>query len=354
MTDATTHHEPEPVRLLWAALTLLAGALLSGQSRMNGELATVFGRGLDAALWSFLSGLAVLTVIVAVSPPVRAGFTQLREALRHKRIRRWQCLGGMVGGLYVFCQAYAVPVAGVALFTIAVVGGQTANAVLVDRLGIGPAGRVPVTAARVGAAVLATAGVVIAVGGRVSGTSGAVVVPVVLALVVGALMTVQQGTNGRVNVATGNPVTTTWLNFAVGTALLVVLALSALATGAFARPAHLDAPVWAWFGGVLGIAVVSISAVAVRHLGVLQVMILMLVGQLGAAVGLDALNPATRGQISPVVLLGLLVTLVAAALAGLAAGRAGRRGGGRGGGDSGRGAGGGGRGGRRTGSSVAG
>lgn len=309
-------------RFGWAALTLLAGGLLAGQSRMNGELATVLGRGLDAALWNLFSGLALLTVAVAASPAVRGGFASLRDALRHGRIRRWQCFGGAVGGLYVFCQAYAVPIAGVALFTIAVVGGQTATAVVVDRLGIGPAGRVPVTAARVVAAVLGTVGVIVAVGGRVSGTSPAVVLPVVLALVAGALMTVQQGTNGRVNVASGHPLTTTWLNFAVGSALLVLLSAPAAVTGAFGSPRSLDAPVWAWFGGGVGIAVVAVSAVTVRHLGVLQVMLLMLMGQLSSAVALDALSPATRDHITPVVLLGLLVTLLAAVLAGIAAGHA--------------------------------
>ena len=317
--------ERERARLLWAVGAFVAGALLSGQSRMNGELASVSGRGLDAALWSFGSGLALLTLVVQASPRARSGFNGLRDALRHHTIRRWQCLGGVVGGLFVFCQAYAVPVAGVALFTIGVVGGQTANAIFVDRFGIGPAGRVGVSRSRVGAAVLATAGVVVAVGGRVSGTSSAVVLPVLLAVVVGALMTVQQATNGRVNVASGNPFTTAWLNFAVGTTLLLVLAVPGAVTGAFGTPSSVAAPWWAWFGGLLGIGFVAISAVAVRHLGVLQVMILMLLGQLSAAVGLDALSPATRGHITPVVVVGLVITLAAAGLAGLAASRAARR-----------------------------
>ncbi len=323
-TDAHAGRAPGRVQLSWAVLTLVAGTFLSLQSRMNGELATVSGRGLDAAMWSFGSGLVVVTGIVLASPRARAGFVSLRDALRAKSIRPWQCLGGAVGGLYVFNQAYAVPIAGVALFTIAVVGGQTANAIVVDRFGIGPAGRVAVTRSRVAAAALATVGVVIAVGGRVTGTSGAVVIPVVLALVVGALMTAQQATNGRVNVASHNPFTTTWLNFAMGTAMLLVLAVPGALTGSFGGPGSIAAPWWAWFGGVLGIAVVAVSAVAVRQLGVLQVMLLMLLGQLSSAVVLDALSPATRGHITPVVIVGLVITLVAAGLAGVAAHRAAR------------------------------
>ncbi|WP_295696340.1 DMT family transporter [Lapillicoccus sp.] len=305
----------EPSRVGWALATFLAGAILAGQSRMNGELAVHLGHGLDAALWSFGSGLVVLTALALVSPRMRSGFTQLREALRHREIRFWQCLGGMVGALYVFCQGYAVPIAGVALFTIAVVGGQTVNAILVDRLGLGPAGPVAASRTRLLSAGLAVAGVVVAVGGRVSGTSSAVVVPVVLAAVVGALMTVQQATNGRVVSASGHPMTTTWINFATGAVLLLVLGVPAALTGGVGPPASTHSPWWSWLGGLVGIVVVAVSAVAVRHLGVLPVMILMLLGQLAAAVGLDALVPATRGHLTPVVVIGLGITLFAAVLA---------------------------------------
>lgn len=313
-------------RPLWVVLGLTAGALLSVQSRMNGELSRRFGHGLDAALWSFGSGLLVLTVALALSSPMRAGLSHLRMALRENRIRWWQCLGGLLGGLFVFCQSYAVPLAGVALYTIAVVGGQTASGVLVDRLGIGPGGRRPVTLGRVGAAVLASIGIAVAVGGRVTGSGASVVVPVVLSALTGVGLAVQQGTNGRVGVASGNAFTTTWLNFGLGAVLLVVLTVPASRVGQLASPASLDAPWWAWCGGVVGIGAVAIGSAGVRHLGVLLLLLLMLVGQLSAALVIDTVDPATRGQVSLVTILGLLLTLAAALLAGVAAGRSQRRG----------------------------
>jgi transporter family-2 protein len=305
----------------WSVLTLVSGAFLAVQARMNGELAVAFGHGLDAAIWSFGSGLLVLCVLLALSPSMRAGFGSVREALRNRSLRWWQCIGGTVGGLYVFTQAYAVPLAGVALFTIAVVGAQTISAVGVDRFGIGPAGPVAVTWPRVAAALLAVVGVVISVGDRVRGTSGAVVVPVVLAALAGAAMTVQQGINGRVTVAAAQPLTTTWLNFAFGSAVLWLIAIPASRGSAFGAPESLTVPWWAWFGGVLGVGIIAVGAVSVRHLGVLLVSLLMLAGQLLAAVLLDLLDASTRGHITPVAILGLLVTLAAAVLAGLAATR---------------------------------
>lgn len=311
-------------RSLWGALTLLGGALLSVQSRMNGELSVVFGHSLTAALWSFGSGFVLLTVGLAVSSSMRGGLRSLLAALRHNELRWFQCLGGLLGAVLVAAQSYSVPLVGVALFTIATVGGQTLSGVLVDRLGVGPAGPVAVTTGRVVSAGLAVVGVAVAVGGRISGASTDVVLPVVLCIVAGMLAAVQQGLNGRVNVATRVPLSTTWLNFAFGTVLLLVLAIPTALGGSGALPVSADAPWWAWWGGLLGILIVAITAVAVRYLGILLVLLLMLVGQLAMAVVLDAANPATRNLVTPVVLVGLVVTLAAATLAALSAGR-GRR-----------------------------
>ena len=209
----------------WVVVTFLAGAALAGQARMNGELATRLGHGLDAAVWSFGSGLAALTLVLAFSPRMRDRVRFAAEGLARPRVRWWQCIGGVIGGLFVSHQAYAVPIAGVALFTIAVVGAQTLTAVGVDKLGIGPAGRCRSPWRGSPRPVLAIVGVVVAVGGRVSGSTAAVVVPAILAAVVGAAATVQQGINGRVTVAAHSPMTTTWLNFATGTATLLVLAV---------------------------------------------------------------------------------------------------------------------------------
>ena len=305
-------------RLLWAVLAFVAGAFLSIQSRMNGELATVFGHGIDAALWSFVTGTIVLSLALLVSRPMRSGLRQLRVSLSDGRIRWYQCVGGFMGGLFVLCQSYAVPLAGVALWTVAVVGGQTASGMGVYRFGIGPAGRLPVAAGRAVASVLAVAGVLIAVEGRVSATDAAVVLPVVLSVLAGISLAVQAGINGRVGVASGNAFTTAWLNFTLGTVILLVLAVPEGLLGQFGVPRSMAAPWWAWWGGLLGIVVIAAGAVGVRYLGVLLQLLLMLVGQLSVAALLDLLNPSTRSSVTPVVLLGLVLTFVAAALASVA------------------------------------
>ncbi|GAB3578001.1 DMT family transporter [Calidifontibacter terrae] len=139
----------------------VCGALLALQSRLNGIVAGHTGQPLVAALWSFGSGLMVLTVALAFSARLRQGARNIRLALRDHRLRWWQCLGGVCGGLLVAVQAWSVPLVGVAIFSVGVVGGQTLNALAVDRFGLGPAGVQRVTAARTIAAAVAVIGVVV-------------------------------------------------------------------------------------------------------------------------------------------------------------------------------------------------
>ena len=300
-------------------LVLLAsavgGVLLSVQGRMNGELATVTGAPVEAAMWSFGTGLAVLTVLILTVPSVRAGLGRIRQALRGGSLRWWQTVGGLSGGLFVATQSYAVPVVGVALFTVAVVAAQAGNALVVDRFGVGPGGAIPVHRARFLSAALAVVGVAVAVSPRL-GSGRLALLPVILALGVGVLMSVQFAINGRVNVASGQPLSTAWVNFMMGSFMLLAVAGMRGLAGAFHPSIPHAVPWWAWWGGLCGIGVVSIAAWAVRHLGVVVYGLAVLTGQLSAAVVLDLATPATRGDVTPAVLLGVIVTFVAAGLAG--------------------------------------
>lgn len=318
----------------WAGLAgFLIGATSATQSRMNGELSARLHEPLYAALWNFVSGWMVLTIVLLSSRRTRAGLRSLAAEVREGKMPWWQTLGGVLGGTYVLAVAYAVPLAGVALVTIAIVAGQTGSAVIVDRVGLGPAGRAPVTPVRVVAAAVSTAGVGIAVLGRVvagnpTGVSNepaiavgaAVVLPVVLSLVVGGLHSVQSAINGRVNVTTDITWATTWLNFTNGLLLLGAVALVRWLTGGLG-PLHLEQPPgWVWFGGLAGVVFISVAAVIVRRMGVLHTMLVLLCGQVLGALALDVLNPATRHTVTVVVVSGLVLTAVAAGLPSLLSG----------------------------------
>ncbi|MCH8612237.1 DMT family transporter [Arsenicicoccus dermatophilus] len=325
-TAAAGDREPRegrPVVALSAAAALLVGALASVQSRANAELAGTFGSAVDAALWSFGSGWVLLLLAVLTRPGVREGLRRVAQGVRAGRMRLWTTLGGLLGAFFVGVQSSSVPELGVALFTVAIVGGQTANALVVDRLGLGPAGRVPVSAGRVAAALLTFVGVGVAAlaRGGAHGSSGIPLLPLVLTLLAGAGMAVQQAINGRVNALSQDVLATTAINFTWGLLALAGWATALAARGQLHPPRTWAAPWWAFVGGVLGLVFVGVGAVVVRHLGVLVAALMTLTGQLVSAVLLDLLTPATRGQVGPQLLLGVGLTLLAALGAGVAAQR---------------------------------
>ena len=68
-----------------------------------------------------------------------------------------------IDSFLVLSQGLAAAALGVALFTVAVVAGQTISGLVLDRVGIGPGGRRPLTAARLVGALLALGAVTWAV-----------------------------------------------------------------------------------------------------------------------------------------------------------------------------------------------
>lgn len=313
-----------PARLRSLALlgAFACGALLALQSRLNGTLSEHSGRPIMAALWSFGSGLVILTVLLATMPRVRAAALDIPAAVRDGRLRWFQCLGGLIGGLFVAVQTFSVPLIGVAIFSVAALAGQTLSGVGVDRLGWGSGGRRPVTSARVGFALLGLLGVVVSASGR-GGDGSVEVLPVVLALAIGAAVAVQQGINARVNHAVGQPLATTWQNFMFGSVILIGVGLVQMVTqpGSWALP--MDAPWWAWWGAPCGIAFIAITAWAVHELGVLVFGLVSVAGQLLTALGLDLLDPGVRATVGPALVSGVAISLVAALGAGLVASRSG-------------------------------
>lgn len=310
----TDHRRPVPAtpgqRSRAHDLALLAalacGVILAVQSRVNGELGVHTG-ALQAAWISFGSGLLVLCLLW-LTPRFRAGFARVRTAVHQGRLRPWQLFGGVAGGLLVATQTYAVPLVGVATFLLAIVGGQMVSALVVDRLGVGPAAPERVTVGRVAASVLAVVGVLTAVGPEL--TAGMSWLPVVAAFGVGMGTSVQQATNALITATGGDAAVTAFLNFATGTAVLLLIgSWTVLPAG---LPDLSTAPWWSWWGGLMGIVFILLAAWAVMHSGVLLFGLVTVTSQLGTAVVLDLIEPSTREQVGAQMILGVLLTVIAA------------------------------------------
>lgn len=313
---------PSGRTLLLALLAAFGcGALLAVQSRLHGILAGGIG-AFQTAWWSFGSGFLLLCLVLAW-PRYRRHVARIPGAVRSGRLRWWQLLGGVCGGLLVAAQAYAVPLVGVAAFLIAIVGGQVVSALLVDRLGLGPAGATALSTARVLAALVAAAGVVVA---ATAGTNGGAlrVLPVALAFLIGLGSAVQQAFNGQVGVASRDPLATAHLNFATGLLTLLVVGAAAVLGGGWPDPS--GQPWWVWTGGILGITYIAFAAWAVRHIGILTFGLVTITSQMTIALALDLVVPETRHLVGPQLLIGIGLTVLAACWAAAAANGARRAG----------------------------
>jgi transporter family-2 protein len=311
------------VLLAGLVAAFFVGALVALQSKVNGALAVRLGSdvpaGLEAALISFGAGLLLLAVACAVSPALRRRLTDIVGALRIRLLRPWQVVGGACGAFLVSAQGLTIHIIGVALFTVAVVAGQSVGALVVDHLGLGPAGRRPVSTVRVVGAVLAVIAVVISVSGRVGdvgGISGSEWFLLLLPLIGGLFATWQQAMNGVVAVV-GSPGAATVINFVVGTAVLVVVVgiASGLSGGLSAPPAEGPGDAWLYVGGPMGIAFIWLAARLVRTLGVLLLGLATVAGQVIGALVIDLVadHPLTWQTIA-----GAALTLVGVAVAALA------------------------------------
>jgi len=305
MTDS-----PRWLRIAAVPLMLAAGAMVSMQSHLNGELAVELGTGpragFGAAVISFGSGLILVGLITAALPSGRRGVGNLRRALANHTVRPPEMIGGAFGAFLVATQGLTVGTIGVALFSIAVTAGQSSSALLVDHFGIGPSGHQPLSIPRLIAATFAVAAVVLAAGERLAAAFGwQTAVFALLALLAGAGTAIQQGINGRLS-AVGGPWATTLNNFVVGTTVLLgCLALSLLAGGRFAE--HLPAEPALYAGGAMGVAFIWLAAVLVKVHGVLVLGLSMIAGNVMGAELIELVGGTTH--IGPIGVIAGALTL---------------------------------------------
>jgi bacterial/archaeal transporter family-2 protein len=294
----------------FAVIFVLSGFMNALQARANGELTQHLGNGVQAALWSFGSGFVILSVVVLASTPVRTGLRRVGPAVRAGTLSWWAVPAGVLGGIFIGCQSFATALVGVALFSVGMVAGQTANSLIVDRVGLSPIGRTAFTSRRVTSAIMATAAVIVAASGRMSGAE--LSVPALAAAFAGGcVVAVQQALNGRVNVATLQPVSTTWLNFLFGTAALAIGVVVGLALFDAPVRAPTSGPLWMYLGGVFGLVFIVTAAWGVPRYGVLVFALITIAGQLTAALVLDLVAPIGSNSVQWSLVAGVLITFAA-------------------------------------------
>lgn len=288
------------------AVALAAGACGAVQPKINAVLASRVGSALVASLVNF--GVALVLVILALL--LRPATRRRLIVLRTWPVPRWMLTAGIGGAVIVLAGAVAVETIGVAVFSVAFFGGQITFGLVVDRLGVAPGGKRPITAARVQAVVLAALAVVLAQAGAPVGEFAPELVVFVVAA--GAAFAFQSAFNGRIARATGDPAAATAVNVAVGTAALAAV-VGVLAALERLGPLQWPSQPWLYTGGALGVTVVLSLATATAVLGVLRATLAMLAAQMIGAFVVDWVverETPTSGVVAGACLIVAAVALV--------------------------------------------
>lgn len=297
----------------WFALSLsgVAGSAVAFQARYNGELGTMLNNPYISALISCVVGLMVLYPVVLSTRGSHAAFTRTLASLRSGSLPFWLLSGGLSGAFLVLAQSAATKALGVSLFTVGVVAGQSLTGVLLDRYGIKSQPRVPINTARVFAAILAIAAVVIAGSSLMQNIASAPWL-LLLPLAAGVGTSWQAAVNGELRVTVGDSLVVTLLNFTVGGLVMLLVAAGSVLIQGF--PGEWPINPIAYCGGLFGVVYVGLSAYLVRRTGVLVLGLAIIVGQLLASLLLDyflPLGPSPGGA----VVVGVVVAVLAVVFA---------------------------------------
>lgn len=139
--------------------------------------------------------------------------------------------------------------------------------------------------------------------------------PHLLAVLVGAGLTIQVGMNATVRAVIGSPLLAAVVNFVVG--LLALVAVAVAAGSRWTPGSAASVPAWAWLGGALGALYVAATTVLGPRLGAAALLALTLAGQMAAALVVDHYGvlgfpeePVTTARLAGAVLLLAGVLLI--------------------------------------------
>ncbi len=261
----------------------LGGAFIAAQGRFNGDLTTA-GAGALIATWTSYVGTLLTTAIVITLQ----GRTRRTARILAHDARWWWYAVGLCGVPIVVMFAIGIPVVGVAVASVCSVAGQTLAGLGLDARGVGVPAPLRLSGRRLAAALVAVAGLVVAVGSAPTTTLGKVVGLGAAMFVSGAILAGQQAGNGRVNLVTGDPVLPVLTSSSGGTVGISVLVAVVWATGHLGT-IHWPGPGqwWLYLGGPLGAAITGCAAWAIRHLGTFALTLGVVVGQMATAVLVD-------------------------------------------------------------------
>ena len=265
------------------------------------------GDSLEAAIVSFTTGLLFVLVIALFRKDVRSGFRQIFSAVNLKLLPSWRLGAGALGASFVAIQTYTVPIAGVALFTVASLAGQTGISLWVDHVGLAGGRRVIITKRRIIAAIITILAVVVSTWDRFT-ISNFSLLTIVLAVFSGTWVGVQRALNGQINSYSKASFATSLLNFITGTTFLLFLLLLRTLFTDHSVMNFTSGPWWMFLGGSIGVIYIALSAHIVQYVGVLEFTLFSVGGMLIGSLLIDIIVPTKGTIISGFLIAGILLT----------------------------------------------
>lgn len=295
---------------LFVVFAIAIASLNSLQARVNAELGFITGDGLLSAFLSITSGFVILLTVVAFSPKARKALGLVPVLLKTKKLAWWHLLGGASGAFYAVAQTTTGILLGVALFSVAIVSGQTLSSALADRYGIGPSGIHRLTPPRIIGTILVLVAVIVSVGGQINASFSVWVA--LVPFIAGFMFGLQLAVNGRVRQETSSVAASTFINFGVAAVLLFVFV--AVKSFFIPLPSELPGDLWLYTGGVLGSVFIAGSAFVVARIGVLVLGVSVVAGQLMGATVIDLIAPSPLHPLTVSTIAGVILAIVAVAI----------------------------------------
>jgi transporter family-2 protein len=305
-----TEHNHRLGYVIAVTMSIVAGMGVALQSRLNGELGLELGNGSLAALISFSSGLLLLALALCFSARARRGLRDVLNKVRHGDLPWWSIIGGLGGGMLVLTQGLVAGFLGVALFSVAVVAGQTFGALAIDTRGLIGFARIPLGAPRIVGALMVVAG--IATTASIGESAGGLSWQFLLPLVAGVGTGFQQALNGTVQRASQSALAATFINFTMGTLILLVITLAS--APCVSAPTELPSQWWLYLGGFVGTLFISIQTVTVNRIGVLGLGVSLVTGQVLGSILLDLFLPMGFHPVTAWTIVGAVLTVAGSAL----------------------------------------
>jgi len=318
---------------VYIVIALVGGVFIANQTPINTDLGRIAGSPFWGAAISFLVGTVFLALLVLAT-----GERLLPSLVFIVHQPAWVWLGGVLGVVYLTTNVLLFPRLGALQTVILPIVGLIVMGVVIDTFGWFDSPVIPLSLLRCGGIIVLVAGVVIAVvlanrGGQPvpERSSGKLWLWRAWAVVVGACSGMQQAINGRLGDLLQAPVEASFISFASGTVVIVVIAFAVARRLPFAvrrTAAPEPEPVrgqpqpvvrlkpWNWLGGVLGSLNVLVTVLAVPRIGAGLTIMTGLVGQIVGSVVVQqfGLWRSVRRPIRVLQIIGVLVMLVGVVL----------------------------------------